>query len=143
MNCPTCTYARAHGWWGPDHRGTHCGNCHFSWTSRKEAHCSVCHEHFASVTAAEEHWCDGRRRHQHTPWCDGKHARPWAPRHAHPSEVCALEAGENGWRIQRLAEPPRSRRSTAAKPEDGEPATTTHIGRFRAASGTSRGLGAA
>lgn len=49
--CGTCAYAVVHGWWGPDHQGTHCRGCHRSWRSRREAHCATCHAHFTSPSA--------------------------------------------------------------------------------------------
>jgi hypothetical protein len=59
--CPICTFADAHGWWGPSVKGgTHCRRCHRSWTSTGQAHCTVCHEHFTSDSAAERHWVKGR-----------------------------------------------------------------------------------
>jgi len=97
MSCPTCQYAHAHAAWPPDHRGTHCGGCHRSWTSRKEAHCARCCAHFASATAADAHWCDGKGAH--TPWCDGLHGRPWSPRHADPADVPTLVAADGVWRL--------------------------------------------
>lgn len=60
--CAPCAYAAAHGWWGPDHPGTHCRGCHRSWTSTAQAHCTVCHGHFTSDGVAELHWRDGRHR---------------------------------------------------------------------------------
>ena len=60
--CETCAYADAHGWWGPGHQGTHCRGCHRSWTSRREAHCTVCHGHFIGDSAAELHWRHGQHR---------------------------------------------------------------------------------
>lgn len=55
MTCPVCTHADEHGWWGPDHRGTHCRDCHRSWTGLKEAHCTVCCAHFSTDNHAESH----------------------------------------------------------------------------------------
>jgi hypothetical protein len=54
--CPICAYADAHGWWGPNHRGTHCRKCHRSWTAKGATHCSVCWEHFATDGTAQLHW---------------------------------------------------------------------------------------
>lgn len=56
-----CTYAAVHGWWGPDHKGTHCGDCHASWSGTGKAHCTVCHQTFASNPTADLHW--HRERH--------------------------------------------------------------------------------
>ncbi len=54
--CPTCTHADKHGWWGPGHAGTHCRGCHRSWTSKAQAHCTICHGHFVTDGVAELHW---------------------------------------------------------------------------------------
>lgn len=53
--CVPCRNAAEIGWWGPDHKGTHCRGCHRSWTGLKEAHCQRCHEHFGSVRASDLH----------------------------------------------------------------------------------------
>lgn len=53
--CDICAYAAEHGSWPPSHRGTHCHDCHRSWTSLKEAHCTVCHEHFSTDGHAQSH----------------------------------------------------------------------------------------
>lgn len=53
MSCPACAYAEAEGHW-PD-VGTHCSDCHRTWTGMKEAHCPRCHLHFASDSTAEIH----------------------------------------------------------------------------------------
>ena len=66
--CPTCEYAREHACWPPGFRGTHCADsrragvtgCHRSWTSTREAHCTVCHGQFASNGVADRHWKDSR-----------------------------------------------------------------------------------
>lgn len=55
MTCPVCAFADEHGWWGPGHRGTHCRDCHRSWTALKEAHCTACHEHFSTDAHAQSH----------------------------------------------------------------------------------------
>ena len=60
--CAVCTYADRHGWWGPDHPGTHCRACHRSWTSTAQAHCVVCHAHFTADSAAKKHWIKGQHR---------------------------------------------------------------------------------
>jgi len=60
-SCGLCTYAAVHGWWGPDHKGTHCRDCHASWSGIGKAHCTVCHQTFASNAAADHHW--NRERH--------------------------------------------------------------------------------
>lgn len=53
--CETCTYAGEHGWWGPDHRGTHCRGCHRSWAALAQSHCTDCHRHFGSNEAGDAH----------------------------------------------------------------------------------------
>ena len=53
--CAPCEHATAHGWWGPDHQGTHCRDCHRSWRGKAEAHCAACHESFGSVSSFEIH----------------------------------------------------------------------------------------
>jgi hypothetical protein len=58
--CKTCAYADQHGWWGPDHAGTHCRGCHRSWTSTAQAHCTICHATFTANGPAELHWPRGR-----------------------------------------------------------------------------------
>lgn len=61
MTCSICAYAAVHGWWGPDHRGSHCGDgCHRSWAGLKEAHCPVCHLHFSTDKIADKHRQAGR-----------------------------------------------------------------------------------
>lgn len=55
MNCDVCAYAAEHGWWGPDFMGTHCRNCHRSWTGKTESHCASCHESFTSVEPFDIH----------------------------------------------------------------------------------------
>jgi hypothetical protein len=57
--CSVCAYAASHGWWGPNHRGTHCRMCHRSWTAKRAAHCPVCCEHFATDATAQLHWAGG------------------------------------------------------------------------------------
>lgn len=53
--CAICAYAATHGWWGPDHTGTHCRDCHRSWTGTTQAHCAGCHEHFTSAASFDKH----------------------------------------------------------------------------------------
>jgi hypothetical protein len=67
MTCPICDYAREHGSWPPDHRGTHCSDsidgrgrvvvsgCHRSWASKAQSHCTLCHRHFGSDSAGDSH----------------------------------------------------------------------------------------
>ena len=38
-DCSICAYAREHGSWPTDHRGTHCEFCHRSWTGERQGHC--------------------------------------------------------------------------------------------------------
>jgi hypothetical protein len=63
VTCSICEYAAEHAAWPPDHQGTHCRDCHRSWTSKREAHCVTCHEHFGSNNAADQHWLNGRHVH--------------------------------------------------------------------------------
>jgi hypothetical protein len=53
LDCPVCQHADEHGWWGVT--GTHCRKCHRSWQALKQAHCTLCCAHFASVRAADMH----------------------------------------------------------------------------------------
>lgn len=53
MNCELCAHADTHGSW--NQQGTHCRDCHRTWTSKSEAHCVRCHHHFSSHTAADLH----------------------------------------------------------------------------------------
>lgn len=55
MTCAVCEYARVHGEWPPDHKGTHCEGCHRSWASTAQSHCSECHRHFGSDKAGDAH----------------------------------------------------------------------------------------
>ena len=115
-SCQTCAYADAHGWWGPGHQGTHCRGCHRSWTSRTQAHCVACHCHFSSANAAELHFCDGRGQ-RHRRWCDGRHGRPWAPRHVEPAVVPGLYQDPEGtWSTSPTRDPEALRaRAMAAR----------------------------
>lgn len=58
-NCNICAYARQHGGWPLNHRGTHCSKCHRSWTGFARAHCPVCHELFVTDGTARLHWSGG------------------------------------------------------------------------------------
>ena len=58
--CEICEYGRAHACWPPEHKGTHCGDCHRSWTGTREAHCVVCHAHFTGDSVADLHWVKGK-----------------------------------------------------------------------------------
>ena len=55
--CLVCAFATKHGHWPM--KGTHCRDCHRSWTSHAQAHCVRCHEQFASNGTAERHWGRG------------------------------------------------------------------------------------
>lgn len=59
--CGPCEYAAKENWWGPDHRGTHCRDCHRSWRGTAQAHCAGCHEHFSSTSTFDLHlsYCTG------------------------------------------------------------------------------------
>ena len=91
MSCPLCFKAHHDGWYGKTGLA-HCVDCHYTWTSRQEAHCVVCCEHFSSNSVADAHWCESHARDpgRHASWCDARHGRPWEPRHVHPSQVPAL-----------------------------------------------------
>lgn len=58
--CEPCEHADREGWWGPGHRGTHCRNCHRSWTGYAEAHCVECCLHFSTDRVADAHRVGGR-----------------------------------------------------------------------------------
>lgn len=62
--CRPCMHAAIFGWWGPPlkelNASTHCKRCHRSWSSIKEAHCTVCCTQFASNEAAQYHWVDDK-----------------------------------------------------------------------------------
>jgi hypothetical protein len=99
LTCAACVHAAAHGWWGPGVRGTHCPECHRSWSSPVQVHCVVCHEQFATDNVARLHWT--RTGHVHPATVDrlaphherdgvvwrrtgGRPERPevaWAPTH--------------------------------------------------------------
>ena len=55
MSCSICSDSTQHGSWPSDHRGTHCWDCHRSWSGFREAHCTECHQHFSSDLLAERH----------------------------------------------------------------------------------------
>jgi hypothetical protein len=63
MDCPICLYAKQHACWPPGHRGTHCKDCHVSWTGLARAHCVLCHQTFASNGVAAHHWKRGEHVH--------------------------------------------------------------------------------
>jgi hypothetical protein len=56
--CEPCKHAVLEGWWGPLPGGcrTHCSTCHRSWSSLREAHCTLCCRHFVSHKVADRHW---------------------------------------------------------------------------------------
>lgn len=63
--CRPCVHSALFGWWGYPllrdlNAHTHCAGCHRSWRGVKEAHCTVCHEQFASNEAAAKHWVNDR-----------------------------------------------------------------------------------
>lgn len=58
--CDPCLNAHKYGWWGPDHKGTHCRGCHRSWTALKESHCPECHQSFSADSLADRHRVGGR-----------------------------------------------------------------------------------
>ena len=60
VSCSVCAHADAHGSWPTDHVGTHCRECHRSWTAKGAAHCPVCCGHFAADATAQLHWVGGR-----------------------------------------------------------------------------------
>jgi hypothetical protein len=83
VDCEICAFAKIHACWPHDHKGTHCRECHASWTGTRPGHCVVCHQTFAGDTASEAHW-DGAR-------------------HVHPVEVENLELRDDGfWSIKVL-----------------------------------------
>lgn len=95
--CAPCAHAAEHGWWGPDHPGTHCRDCHRSWTSLAQAHCVTCHQQFVSALVADSHWCDGHGQRRHAAGCDGAHGRPWSPRHLDPASAGLYLGPDDIW----------------------------------------------
>jgi hypothetical protein len=57
LPCPICAYASEHHWWGPElaPARSHCSDCHRSWTSLVEGHCTLCCENFANIKAFDAH----------------------------------------------------------------------------------------
>lgn len=59
--CRICDHAEIAGSWPQEllnQGGTHCGwagGCHRSWTSKVEAHCARCHQHFSADSVADLH----------------------------------------------------------------------------------------
>lgn len=77
--CRPCIHATLFGWWGYPllrdlNAHTHCKTCHRSWRGIKEAHCTVCHEQFASNEAAGKHWVDDK--HIHPSEVKGRDGKP-------------------------------------------------------------------
>lgn len=65
MTCPICVEA-THGAWPRSHKGTHCRDCHQSWTSKTAAHTMCCHLTFTSNSAADAHLVKGNCTHPAT-----------------------------------------------------------------------------
>jgi hypothetical protein len=62
--CAVCVSATDNAHWPMP--GTHCRDCHRSWTSKAEAH--VCHQHFVTNGVADRHWravAPGRQPGEH------------------------------------------------------------------------------
>lgn len=58
--CGACVHAAEHGWWGDIAPArTHCCDCHRSWRSLLEAHCTMCHRHFFNPKAFDAHLSAG------------------------------------------------------------------------------------
>lgn len=51
--CRICEFADREGYWGQP--GTHCRDCHLSWTSSSQIHCVQCHRQFHSPAALQAH----------------------------------------------------------------------------------------
>lgn len=73
--CSTCDYADVHAHWPMP--GTHCRDCHRSWTGTGQAHCTICHEQFASNGVSDRHWTKSG--------------------HVQPSEVDSLVVSDGVW----------------------------------------------
>jgi hypothetical protein len=54
MNCQACAHNDRHGWTGLEGQA-HCADCHWTWRSRRAAHCPSCCSHFTSYTASDLH----------------------------------------------------------------------------------------
>jgi hypothetical protein len=52
--CETCRRADTEGWTGLND-AAHCHSCHYTWTSKRAAHCPACCEHFTSYSASDLH----------------------------------------------------------------------------------------
>jgi RNA polymerase subunit RPABC4/transcription elongation factor Spt4 len=61
LDCPVCAFAAEHHYWPMP--GTHCKDCHRSWTSLSQAHCITCHEQFATNGVSDRHWIKGHHIH--------------------------------------------------------------------------------
>lgn len=62
LSCDICTHAAFFGSFPPSLRGTHCSDCHRSWSGFRESHCaairpdgSTCCLHFSADSVAEKH----------------------------------------------------------------------------------------
>lgn len=53
--CVPCGHASEHGWFGLK-SGTHCRQCHRTWTGAKQAHCVTCCRHFSSPSTFDFHF---------------------------------------------------------------------------------------
>lgn len=96
MDCEICAFAEQRNQWpildgnldiaNPDGKIvdsaaikitiTHCRDCHTTWKSFAQVHCTVCHCQFATDTTADYHWIGEDKKR--------------AGVHVHPSEVAAL-----------------------------------------------------
>jgi hypothetical protein len=61
--CEICEYAKKHHGWPPALKGTHCSECHQSWTGFVRAHCVRCCETFSTDGVAQHHWTADGHRH--------------------------------------------------------------------------------
>ncbi len=117
-DCPICAHARAHGAWGQP--GTHCRECHRSWTSTAQAHCTACHQQFGSNRIAEMHWVRGEhrdpRRVASLAVCDETYGSVW--RRNDPMSTAALVQIRQDRSTPSITEPLRRRR-TASRPVHG------------------------
>jgi hypothetical protein len=89
--------------------GVHCKGCHRDWVSLSQAHCTVCHEQFATDGVARRHWTK--------------------PGHVHPNEVSRLVAHEERygtvWRLDILggSSPPYRTRATIIEATGPQPSS--------------------
>lgn len=54
VECPVCEHNRLHGWTGL-RKGSHCRDCHRTWTGLREAHCTLCCAHFTTPANFDRH----------------------------------------------------------------------------------------